>query len=368
MKKILLLITVLMLGTVGFAQSVDPITQISWPLTTGSGTPSLSCTSLSYGMPYTDLTHNAFYICQPSGWLELASVIGSATWPTSSGILSYNTGSPYSWIMLSVSGTGPVALTTSPSFTTPLLGDASASSLTATGSVSASFFSGLGTSLTGTASGLNIGGNAASATTATTATNLGGGIAYSLPFQSSSGNTTFLSGNATTTPNFYTSTGNGASAQAPSLTSSTGSGGVVLNVGPSITSPVISSPTFSGTFPLQAHHLAFADMSNTVYTGSQVIAEYISPVAQTLSNVTALGGISCSSQAQFITPNTSSIILQIKVGTSLTGTVTIGANNGTVVFSGFPTPITAGQIISVVAPSSADDTAAGLIMSICSFY
>lgn len=63
-------------------------------------------------------------------------------------------------------------------------------------------FSGPGTGLTGTASGLSIGGNAAtatsattagSATTATTATNLAGGAAGSVPYQSASSTTAMLS-------------------------------------------------------------------------------------------------------------------------------------------------------------------------------
>jgi hypothetical protein len=62
-------------------------------------------------------------------------------------------------------------------------------------------FSGPGTGLTGTASGLSIGGNAAtatsattagSATTATTATNLAGGSAGSLPYQSAASTTAML--------------------------------------------------------------------------------------------------------------------------------------------------------------------------------
>lgn len=67
-----------------------------------------------------------------------------------------------------------------------------------TGVLSATSFSGAGTGLTGTASGLSIGGNAAtatsatSATTATTATNLAGGANGSLPYQTGSGATTFL--------------------------------------------------------------------------------------------------------------------------------------------------------------------------------
>jgi hypothetical protein len=59
-------------------------------------------------------------------------------------------------------------------------------------------FTGPGTGLTGTATSLNIGGNAATATlattatTATTATNLAGGAANRVPYQSGAGATTFV--------------------------------------------------------------------------------------------------------------------------------------------------------------------------------
>lgn len=61
-----------------------------------------------------------------------------------------------------------------------------------TGTLTATSFSGAGTGLTGTASGLSIGGNAATATSATTATNLAGGAAGSLPYQTAAGTTTML--------------------------------------------------------------------------------------------------------------------------------------------------------------------------------
>ena len=64
-----------------------------------------------------------------------------------------------------------------------------------TGTFTATVFSGAGTGLTGTASSLSIGGNAAtatSATSATTSTNLAGGAAGSLPYQSGASTTTFL--------------------------------------------------------------------------------------------------------------------------------------------------------------------------------
>jgi hypothetical protein len=75
------------------------------------------------------------------------------------------------------------------------IGGSTAAAVTGTIVTANTYFSGAGTNLTGTASGLSIGGNAAtatSATTATTATNLAGGASGSLPYQSAPSTTTFL--------------------------------------------------------------------------------------------------------------------------------------------------------------------------------
>jgi len=61
-----------------------------------------------------------------------------------------------------------------------------------TGTFTATVFSGAGTGLTGTASSLSIGGNAATATSATTATNIAGGAASQLVYQTGSGATGFI--------------------------------------------------------------------------------------------------------------------------------------------------------------------------------
>jgi hypothetical protein len=61
-----------------------------------------------------------------------------------------------------------------------------------TGVFTSTSFTGAGTGLTGTATSLSIGGNAATATSATTATNLAGGANGSVPYQTGSGATTFL--------------------------------------------------------------------------------------------------------------------------------------------------------------------------------
>jgi len=63
------------------------------------------------------------------------------------------------------------------------------------GAVTATTFTGAGTGLTGTATSLSIGGNAATATlatTATTATNIGGGAAGFVPYQTASSTTALL--------------------------------------------------------------------------------------------------------------------------------------------------------------------------------
>lgn len=78
------------------------------------------------------------------------------------------------------------------------VGGSTAAAVTGTTITANTQFSGPGTGLTGTASGLSIGGNAAtattagSATTATTATNIAGGTTNYLPYQSAAGVTTFL--------------------------------------------------------------------------------------------------------------------------------------------------------------------------------
>lgn len=67
-----------------------------------------------------------------------------------------------------------------------------AAAITGTTVTSNTQFTGAGTGLTGTASALSIGGNAATATSATTATNIAGGAAGFLPYQSATATTAML--------------------------------------------------------------------------------------------------------------------------------------------------------------------------------
>jgi len=72
------------------------------------------------------------------------------------------------------------------------IGGSTAAAVTGTTVTANTQFTGAGTGLTGTATSLSIGGNAATATSATTATNLAGGATGSVPYQSASSTTALL--------------------------------------------------------------------------------------------------------------------------------------------------------------------------------
>ena len=73
-----------------------------------------------------------------------------------------------------------------------IIGGTTAAAVTGTTITANTQFTGAGTGLTGTATSLSIGGNAATATSATTATNLAGGAIGSVPYQSASSTTALL--------------------------------------------------------------------------------------------------------------------------------------------------------------------------------
>jgi hypothetical protein len=88
--------------------------------------------------------------------------------------------------------------------------------------------------------------SAIGSTAVTNATNLASGTVGAIPYQSAASTSAFLTGNTTTTAQFVTSTGTGTVAQAPTLTSSTGSGNVVLATSPTLVTPALGTPA-SGT-------------------------------------------------------------------------------------------------------------------------
>ena len=76
-KRIFLGIILICSGSL-FAQTtqINPITQIRWSNTTSAGTPTTSCSSANYGMPYTDITNNNQYVCSTGGWFQVNGMSG----------------------------------------------------------------------------------------------------------------------------------------------------------------------------------------------------------------------------------------------------------------------------------------------------
>ncbi len=59
------------------ASRINPATQVNWPLVTGTGAPTVACTSNNYGQPYTDSTTGLHYTCSASGWVSGVTTSGA---------------------------------------------------------------------------------------------------------------------------------------------------------------------------------------------------------------------------------------------------------------------------------------------------
>jgi len=164
-------------------------------LSVGSATTATTATNLAGGaasqIPYQTASGTTAFIANgTTGQFLTSNGTSAPSWatPTASITISDDTSSASNYYPLYArvtSGTTSTEYTSSTKYTyNP-----------STGALTASSFSGSGTGLTGTASSLSIGGNAAtatSATSATTSTNLAGGLAGYLPYQSAVNTTTFL--------------------------------------------------------------------------------------------------------------------------------------------------------------------------------
>jgi hypothetical protein len=157
------------------------------------------------------------------------------------------------------------------------IGGTTAGAVTGT-TVTATTFNGAGTGLTGTASGLSIGGNAAtattagSATTATTATNLAGGAAGSVPYQASSGSTSMLS--AGSNGQVLTLSGGLPVWNTPTVGTVTSVGGTGTVSGISLSGTVTSSGnlTLGGTLDLSSPP-AIGGTTPAAITGTTITAD-----------------------------------------------------------------------------------------------
>jgi hypothetical protein len=151
------------------------------------------------------------------------------------------------------------------------IGGSTAAAVTGTTITANTQFTGAGTGLTGTATSLSIGGNAATATSATTATNIAGGATGSVPYQTASGTTTLL---AAGTDGFVLKLAAGvptwAASSSGTVTSVSGTG-TVSGISLSGTVTSTGNLTLGGTLDLSAPPAIGGTTANTI-TGTTVTA------------------------------------------------------------------------------------------------
>jgi len=71
MKRLITAVLLIGSSLLASAQTqINPLTQVKWTTLTGSGAPTISCTSVNYGQPYTDITTGDDYKCAVSGWVK----------------------------------------------------------------------------------------------------------------------------------------------------------------------------------------------------------------------------------------------------------------------------------------------------------
>jgi hypothetical protein len=178
------------------------------------------------------------------------------------------------------------------------VGATTAAAVTGTTITATSDFSGPGTNLSGTASGLSIGGNAATATTATKATNIAGGASGSVPYQTGSDTTTFLAAGsngqvltlaagvpswATPTTGTVTSVGGTGTVSGITLSGTvTTSGNLTLGGSLDLSSP----PAIGGTTPA-------AITGTTVTASSKFSGSYYDASTSAGGALRTLAGASC---------------------------------------------------------------------------
>ena len=249
------------------------------------------------------------------------------------------------------------------------VGATTAAAVTGTTVTASTQFTGPGTGLTGTASSLSIGGNAAtatSATTATTATNLAGGAAGYLPYQSAASTTTFLAAGtngqiltlAAGVPSWANAPSTGVttfSAGTTGFTPNTGTSGAVTLAGTlNVANGGTGVTTSSG-----ANSVVLRDANNNItanayFNGFTSVAASGSTITLTVAStpvysVTGSGGQVI--QLPNATTLSSGTIFSFNNNQS-SGAITVNNNSGTSVAS-----VPSGAYVTVVLLSNA--TAAG---------
>ena len=193
----------------------------------------------------------------------------------------------------------------------------------------------------------NAGALLVAATSATKATNLAGGnnttLLGSLPYQSNTDTTSFLSPNTTTSIRVLTQTGDGTNGAAPVWTASTGTGSVVFATSPSLTTPTLgvayatSINKVAFTTPATGSTLTIADgktltASNTLtFTGtdsSSVAFGTGGTVAYTSNKLSVFAATTSAELAGVISDETGTGVLVFATAPTFTTSIDGGATFG----------------------------------------
>jgi hypothetical protein len=133
----------------------------------------------------------------------------------------------------------------------------------------------------------------------------------------------------------------------------------------------LDTNTYLTTATPLAHAIVFSDMSNTVYTASQVQGLFYAPVPGTIpaGGAGTYNAVAATSQCDLMTAATASTAFTFADGGTNFGTVVFAVSGTTGTFTiSSDKAVSSGDKITVTAPATADATAAGLNCSLVFAY
>jgi hypothetical protein len=193
-----------------------------------------------------------------------------------------------------------------------------------------------------TLTGTSIDGNAATASSATKSTNLAGGNATTLlgaiGYQSALDTTSLLSPNTSVTKNFLSQTGNGTNGAAPSWSAVSATDVGLGNVTNESKTTMFSSPTFTGTVSgVTATHVGLGNVTNESKATMFASPTFTGTVAGVTATHVGLGNVTNESKAtMFSTPTFTNIATfagqaELVIGPTASSTISIDATASSVV-------------------------------------
>jgi hypothetical protein len=247
-------------------------------LSVGSATTATTATNLAGGIasqiPYQTASGTTAFIANgTTGQFLTSNGTGAPSWSTVSTAITItdDTSSATAYYPL-------FARVTSGTTNTEYTSSTKLNYTPSTGLLAATSFSGAGTGLTGTASSLSIGGNAATATSATTSTNIAGGVASNLVYQTGAGATGFI-GNGTSGQVLQS---NGASA--PTWTTFTGGATITDDTTTNATRYPLFAAATSGT--LSTAYTSSTELKWNPSTGDQSAPQQVASNGIFVNNLT----------------------------------------------------------------------------------